>query len=123
MKDAPRIAVTLVVGIESESNFYAGFIENLSARGAFVATHALLSLGSTVDLCIFLPQKDPIRARGTVRWLRPHSESNDAVPGLGIRFDHLSFKDATRVRECNPRVGPHVLRRRDHRACSTDRDP
>jgi uncharacterized protein (TIGR02266 family) len=96
---APRIEVMLAVSIESESNFYAGFIENFSECGIFVATHAPLKLGSSVDLSIALPKKEPIRARGTVKWLRSYSEENETVPGMGIRFDDLSMSDAERIHE------------------------
>ena len=96
---APRVEIMLAVSIESESNFYAGFTENLSECGIFVATHAPLKLGSSVDLSIALPHEDPIRARGTVRWLRPYSEANETVPGMGIRFDRLSMRDAERIHE------------------------
>jgi uncharacterized protein (TIGR02266 family) len=96
---APRVEVMLAVSIGSESNFYAGFTENLSECGIFVATHAPLKLGSSVDLSIALPHEEPIRARGTVRWLRPYSEANETVPGMGIRFDRLSMRDAERIHE------------------------
>ena len=95
----PRPEVRLMVNVDSDSNFYAGFTDNVSECGVFVATHALLRLGSTVDLSIALPHKEPIRVRGTVRWLRPYSESNDAVPGMGIRFDRIAMKDAERIHE------------------------
>ncbi|HEU5076246.1 MAG TPA: hypothetical protein VFU02_18765, partial [Polyangiaceae bacterium] len=35
----PRAAVELDVSLGSDHNFYAGFVENLSAGGVFVATH------------------------------------------------------------------------------------
>jgi uncharacterized protein (TIGR02266 family) len=96
---APRIEVRLGVDIESESNFYAGFTENLSECGVFVATHAPLRIGSTVDLWISLPHTAHIRARGTVRWQRHYSESNETAPGMGIRFDSLSAEDTARIHE------------------------
>jgi uncharacterized protein (TIGR02266 family) len=95
----PRIEVTLMVTVESESNLYVGFTENLSDGGVFVATHALRKIGSLVDLIIELAQQPPIRAKGTVRWLRPYSEVNETVPGMGIRFDQLSAEDAGRLHE------------------------
>lgn len=95
----PRIEVTLVVTVESESNFYVGFTENLSDGGVFVATHAPREIGCAVDLVIELSYQPPIRAKGTVRWLRQYSEVNETVPGMGIRFDHLSTEDARRLHE------------------------
>ena len=96
---APRVDVMAILTLESESNLYAGFTENLSECGVFVATHAPLALGSIVDLCISLPLQQPFRARGTVRWLRPYSERNETAPGMGIRFDRLSAADTARIQE------------------------
>jgi uncharacterized protein (TIGR02266 family) len=93
----PRLEVILAVSVESESNFYAGFTENLSECGVFVATHAPLEIGSTVELSLKLPENETIRARGTVRWLRPHAESSSMVPGMGVRFDRLSSHDSARI--------------------------
>src|SRR5436305_3844860 len=95
----PRIEVTLMVTVESESNLYVGFTENLSEGGVFVATHTLRKIGSAVDLVIELAQQPAIHAKGTVRWLRHYSEVNETVPGMGIRFDHLSPEDARRLHE------------------------
>jgi uncharacterized protein (TIGR02266 family) len=90
--------VTLAVSVESESNFYAGFTENLSECGVFVATDAPLQIGCTVEVSISLAdQAEEIRARGTVRWVRRHSDSNELTPGMGVRFDQLSTKDSARI--------------------------
>lgn len=83
----PRYAVELEVGITSEHNFYAGFVQNLSEGGVFVATHTTKPIGSVVELAITLPDADePIRAKGEVRWLRSYSETSDSPPGMGVRF-------------------------------------
>jgi uncharacterized protein (TIGR02266 family) len=83
----PRFAVQLEVGITSEHNFYAGFTENLSRGGVFVATHQLKPVGSSIELTITLPGSEtPIRAKGEVRWLRSYNEQSDAPPGMGVRF-------------------------------------
>ena len=94
-----RLEVRLVVSVESESNFYGGFTENLSESGVFVATHAPLAIGSSVDLWIYLPHKEPICARGTVRWQRRGSGAGHTASGMGIRFDHLSAEDAISIQE------------------------
>jgi uncharacterized protein (TIGR02266 family) len=94
---ARRTEVELVVSVESESNFYAGFTENLSECGVFVATHAPLQIGSAVEVSVTLPENETIRARGTVRWLRPYSESSGIAPGMGVRFDRLSAQDSARI--------------------------
>jgi len=94
-----RLEVRLAVNFSSESNFYLGFTENLSEGGVFVATHAPRSLGSKIDLVIALPDQEPIRAEGTVRWHRQYSESNETPPGMGVRFEYLTPLDEERVRE------------------------
>jgi uncharacterized protein (TIGR02266 family) len=93
----PRFDVSLTVSVDSGSNFYVGFTENLSDGGVFVATHIPRAMGSTVSLLIAIPNGGPIRARGTVAWIREYSESNDAVPGMGIRFDEVSRDDVDRI--------------------------
>jgi uncharacterized protein (TIGR02266 family) len=71
----------------------------MSECGVFVATFAPLRKGSSVDLCISLPHREPIRVSGTVRWLRPYSERNATPPGMGVRFDQLSAADTARIQE------------------------
>jgi uncharacterized protein (TIGR02266 family) len=95
----PRLDVSLTVSFDSGSNFYVGFTENLSDGGVFVATHVPRPIGSTVGLLIAMPNGTPIRARGTVAWIREYSEANDAVPGMGIRFDEVSREDVDRILE------------------------
>jgi uncharacterized protein (TIGR02266 family) len=98
-QDRARLEVRLIVSVSSESNFYIGFTENLSDGGVFVATHAPRSIGHGVDLIIVLPGESPIRASGTVRWLRQYSEDNETVPGMGVRFEELAPEDAARIHE------------------------
>jgi len=51
-----------------------------------------------MDLTLKLPgHPDPIRARGTVRWVREYSESHDTQPGMGLYLE-LEDKDLPRVR-------------------------
>jgi uncharacterized protein (TIGR02266 family) len=96
-ESAPRLDVSLMVSIDSDSNFYVGFTENLSDGGVFVATHVPRAIGSAVNLTVTLPNQMPIRAKGTVAWVREYSESNEAAPGMGVRFDQISPQDVERV--------------------------
>jgi uncharacterized protein (TIGR02266 family) len=85
-----RYAVDLDVGLGSDHNFYAGFAENLSAGGIFVATHLLKPVGSSIELSIHLPDRDkPIIGKGEVRWVREYNERSDMPPGMGIRFNEI----------------------------------
>jgi uncharacterized protein (TIGR02266 family) len=92
-----RLDVSLMVSIDSESNFYVGFAENLSDGGIFVATHAPRPIGCSVNLLVALPDQGPIRAKGTVAWVREYREQNDVPPGMGIRFDRISPDDMRRI--------------------------
>ena len=95
----PRYAVEMEVGIGSESNFYVGFTENLSATGVFVATYTPKAMGTKVDVTLTLPTGAHLVVPGTVRWIRNASPSGDTWPGMGVQFDTLSDEDQTKIRE------------------------
>src|SRR5262245_30459541 len=86
----PRFTVDLDVTLASDHNFYAGFAENLSAGGIFVATHKALPVGEVLRLSIRLPGQDTaIEGAGEVRWVREYSERSNVPPGLGLKFMEL----------------------------------
>jgi uncharacterized protein (TIGR02266 family) len=85
-----RFGVELDVTVTSEHNFYAGFVENMSVGGVFIATHQLKPVGSRLELSVNLPGRaQPIKGSGEVRWVRVYSETSNTPPGMGIRFDKL----------------------------------
>ncbi len=89
-REHPRFGVDLEVNLGSDHNFYAGFAENISAGGIFVATHKLRPEGETIELTIRLPfAAQPVRGRGEVRWIREYNELSNTPPGMGIRFVEL----------------------------------
>jgi uncharacterized protein (TIGR02266 family) len=89
-REHARFRVDLDVSIGSEHNFYAGFAENLSAGGVFVATHLLKPVGEKLEMCVNLPDGlGTVVGEGEVRWLREYNESSDTPPGMGIRFIHF----------------------------------
>jgi uncharacterized protein (TIGR02266 family) len=85
-REHDRYAVDLDVTVGSDHNFYAGFAENLSAGGVFIATHKLKPVGSILELSITLPDESRVRGTGEVRWLRVYNEHSDTPPGMGVRF-------------------------------------
>jgi uncharacterized protein (TIGR02266 family) len=86
-----RFLVDLDVTLASDHNFYAGFAENLSAGGIFVATHKMLPIGERLVLSIRLPgHNPPIEGTGEVRWVREYSERSNVPPGLGLRFVEMA---------------------------------
>jgi uncharacterized protein (TIGR02266 family) len=87
----PRAAVELDVSLGSDHNFYAGFVENLSAGGVFVATHLLRPVGEVIELSIHIPDDDEVvKGTGEVRWLREYNETSDVPPGMGVKFLSLA---------------------------------
>ena len=89
-REHSRFHVDLDVTVGSDHNFYAGFAENLSAGGVFIATHKLKPVGSPIELTINLPDGVQVRATGEVRWIRVFNEQSDTPPGMGVRFNDLA---------------------------------
>jgi uncharacterized protein (TIGR02266 family) len=85
---ASRHTVEIEVGIMSDSNFYVGFTENLSATGVFVATYTRRPIGSKIEVAMTFPDGEEMRVDGVVRWLR--ESSTDGWPGMGVQFDELT---------------------------------
>jgi uncharacterized protein (TIGR02266 family) len=87
----PRHRLELEVSICSESNFYAGFTENLSGSGVFVATYLIKPIGTPVTLDVQVPGLvKPMRLQGIVRWIRLPSANRELWPGMGVQFEALS---------------------------------
>jgi uncharacterized protein (TIGR02266 family) len=85
-REHSRFSVDLDVTVGSDHNFYAGFAENLSAGGVFIATHKLKPVGSKIELSINLPDSVTVQALGEVRWIRVFNEQSDTPPGMGVKF-------------------------------------
>ena len=89
-REYPRYKVELDVSLGSDHNFYAGFVENMSAGGVFIATHMLKAVGEILEISIHIPSSDAmIVGTGEVRWVREYSERSNVPPGMGVRFIHL----------------------------------
>jgi uncharacterized protein (TIGR02266 family) len=90
--------VELDVTLESDHNFYAGFVENLSASGIFVATHTKRRIGELIEFSIRLAKdEEPITGVGEVRWTRQYSETSDSPPGIGLKFKKLGDGASQRI--------------------------
>jgi uncharacterized protein (TIGR02266 family) len=96
-REHARFTVDLDVSVGSDHNFYAGFAENLSAGGVFVATHQLKPVGSIIELSINLPDGGQVRAAGEVRWVRVFNEHSDVPPGMGVKFQNLDDASTTAI--------------------------
>jgi uncharacterized protein (TIGR02266 family) len=99
-REHSRYQVDLDVTVTSEHNFYAGFVENMSVGGVFIATHQLKPVGERLELSVHLPgHAEAIRGTGEVRWVRVYSEQSNVPPGMGIRFDPLDELSRKRIEE------------------------
>lgn len=98
---SPRANLLTELNLYSDSNFYAGFTEDVSEGGVFVASYAMLPVGAKVSLELGLPGGFELRASGTVRWLRYFGGEEDGSqpPGMGIEFDVISDEDRALIRE------------------------
>lgn len=105
-REHSRFAVDLDVTVGSDHNFYAGFAENLSAGGVFIATHKLKPVGSKIELTINLPDSAQLRATGEVRWIRVFNEQSDTPPGMGVRFDDLAEASVALIQDFLARRDP-----------------
>jgi uncharacterized protein (TIGR02266 family) len=102
-----RYLVDLDVTVGSDHNFYAGFVENISSGGIFVATHSLKEIGERIELSIRLPESDTVvTATGEIRWIREYSESSDTMPGMGVRFIDLDKAHEAAIEEFLKRRDP-----------------
>jgi uncharacterized protein (TIGR02266 family) len=89
-RTCPRLSVKVDVTLHTEHNFYAGLTENISEGGLFIATHENLPLGTQMDLTVTLPEHDPFKVSGEVRWLREYNDFTcDVAPGVGVAFTDL----------------------------------
>jgi uncharacterized protein (TIGR02266 family) len=89
----PRIRMETEIDLQSASNLFTGYSENISQGGLFIATDDTFELGTEVDLAFTLPGGVDVRARGEVKWHR--EESDDVTAGVGISFTQIS--DAARA--------------------------
>ncbi len=96
-REHSRFSVDLDVTVGSDHNFYAGFAENLSAGGVFIATHNLKPVGSKIELCVNLPDGVQVRASGEVRWIRIFNEQSDMPPGMGVKFVDVDEASITAI--------------------------
>ena len=105
-REHSRFHVDLDVTVGSDHNFYAGFAENLSAGGVFIATHKLKPVGSSIELSINLPDGVQLRATGEVRWIRVFNEQSDTPPGMGVRFNGLAEASVALIQKFLARRDP-----------------
>ncbi len=105
-RTSPRAELHVEVSLDSDTNFYQGFSEDVSAGGLFVATYNLAPIGTSFELEFTLPDGYVVRARAEVRWIRDLLDDvPDARPGMGLAFSALSEGDERAIgRFVNTRI-------------------
>ncbi len=107
MRRHPRYRVELDIDFGTEHNFYAGFVENLSAGGVFIVTHRVRPIGAIIQFTIQLPTRNrPVTGLGEVRWVREYNEETGTEPGMGLRFVEISHDDNELIRNFVERRDP-----------------
>jgi uncharacterized protein (TIGR02266 family) len=99
---AERQDLEVTVDFESDSNFYAGLSQNISAGGLFIATHRIKRVGERIHLKFTLPgASKPIECETEVRWIRENSSllRTDAATGMGVRFIDMSPADTAVIQK------------------------
>lgn len=83
------------LSIDSETQFYTGFSQNLDEGGLFVATFDVKPMGSKVLFTFELPGGRQITAKGRVTFVRDYDPKHPEVtPGMGLKF--LTLRDDDR---------------------------
>ncbi len=93
VRASERFDLEVSVDLESDSNFYTGLTQNISAGGLFIATNAIRRIGDRIMLKFSLPGRpEPLTVETEVRWIRENSALNriDGATGMGVRFVNLS---------------------------------
>ncbi|MBI5486551.1 MAG: TIGR02266 family protein [Deltaproteobacteria bacterium] len=80
--------------LDSETQFYCGFTQNLDEGGLFVATFDVKPIGAKVLFTFELPGGRQITAKGRVSWVRDYDpKTPDITPGMGLKFINLRDDD------------------------------
>jgi uncharacterized protein (TIGR02266 family) len=99
-RNASRHACEVDIGFQSDTNFYAGFSEDISEGGLFVSTYDFKTIGSEIDVNFTLPSGHTVMAQGVVRWIRELNPLHpDQLPGMGVQFTNLTEIDKKAIQE------------------------
>lgn len=102
VRASERFDLEVSVDLESDSNFYTGLTQNISAGGLFIATNAIRRIGDRITLKFSLPGRaEPLSVETEVRWIRENSALNriDGATGMGVRFVNLSPDAAQAIQQ------------------------
>ncbi len=82
-----RLGLHANVTVDSDTNFFTGFTENISEGGVFISTFSPPAQGEPVALRITVRGEAELVVKGEVRWIRTDDEGNPV--GCGVLFCDL----------------------------------
>lgn len=82
-----EINVNFEVSVDGPHNFFAGFTQDISKGGVFLATHQVYPIGTKMKLS-FEIEGVHIEVDAVVRWARKPENltGSDLHPGMGLQF-------------------------------------
>lgn len=106
-RSGQRFQLHLPLTVHSEGKVVPGFTQDVSSRGLFFYTEALLPEGASVELTFTMPSEitlgDSMRVRGRGRVLRSSLSSSQPRAGVAVQlgsYEYLSpFDEANPVDE------------------------
>jgi uncharacterized protein (TIGR02266 family) len=97
-RSVQRVAIEADIGFQSDTNFFTGFTEDISAGGLFIATFDTRQIGSSILVNFTLPDGRLVSTNGVVRWVREYNETTpDIEPGMGVQFVDLNQEDENAI--------------------------
>lgn len=98
-RQALRADLDVAVDLESEHNFFTGFVRNISDGGLFIATTTPFPIGTRIAVRLRIPsfERDEMIV-GVVKWVRSAPRRKGELPGgVGIAFLDLDSAVARKI--------------------------
>jgi len=102
-----RVTLHAAVTATSETNFFAGFSENLSEGGVFIATLSPPPMGTTLEVAVAVGEDEAVMVKGEVSWIR--TDEHGSPTGCGVRFGALDERQDRQLTSLLGRAGREPL--------------
>jgi hypothetical protein len=113
-RSGQRFQLHLPLTVHSDGKAVPGFTQDVSSRGLFFYTEALLAEGSSVELTFTMPSEitlgDSMRVRGRGRVLRSRLSSSQPSTGVAVQlgsYEYLPAFDEVAPEDELARVSPN----------------
>ncbi|MCP4606757.1 MAG: TIGR02266 family protein [Proteobacteria bacterium] len=86
------------IGKETNTNFFAGFSQDISSGGLFIATYDIHPIGTKLTVKARLPSDRVLAGEAAVHWIREYNEASpDVAPGMGVIFAELDPDESQEI--------------------------